>query len=238
MSENKFSINDKVVYPGHGIGTVNKTLERNFLGKPTNYYEIYISSSEMTVLIPVDKVDELGVRTIVTADEANKAMEILSQKSEPLTTDWKLRYQMNLDLFKKGSIEDVARIVQSLYNRSRIKELPVQERKLYDNARELLIDEVSLATGESKDKVEDEIQKLLEPQGEQLSVKKPTMLDDEDDDLMDDMGDMDLKDDDADNADDDEEDDDDEDEDKDDDDSPDAQESDDDFDDGEDEDFD
>ena len=71
-----------------------------------------------------------------------------------MTADWKLRYQMNLELLKKGSIQDIATVVRTLYRRSTVKELPILERKLYDSALKLLIDEASLSLAKSKEEME------------------------------------------------------------------------------------
>ena len=79
----------------------------------------------------------------------------LRKSIEPVLADWKLRYQMNLDLLKKGSIIDIANVVRALYHRSRIKELPILERKLYDSALKLLIDEISFSLLKGKDEVEE-----------------------------------------------------------------------------------
>ena len=69
---------------------------------------------------------------------------------------------MNVDLLKKGSVLDIATVVTTLYHRSKIKELPILERKLYDNALKLLIDEISFSLDKSKDDVEQLVFSKLE----------------------------------------------------------------------------
>ena len=149
MSDTKFQIDQKVVYPSQGVGVVTEVFTKNFRGEDILYYKIYIESSDMIVMIPVNKAEELGIRPIVSAEEAQKALDLLSDDFEPITSDWKLRYQMNLDLLKKGTIKDIATIVRCLYNRSKVKELPILERKLYDSAKKLLEDEISFALGKT-----------------------------------------------------------------------------------------
>lgn len=188
MSDTKFQIDQKVVYPSQGVGVVTEVFTKNFRGEDILYYKIYIESSDMIVMIPVNKAEELGIRPIVSAEEAQKALDLLSDDFEPITSDWKLRYQMNLDLLKKGTISDIAAIVRCLYNRSKIKELPILERKLYDNAKKLLEDEVSLAMGKPLKEVESTIHTKLEPPGAAIKVKKIIEdEEDEDDSLMDDV---------------------------------------------------
>ena len=89
-------------------------------------------------------------------------MEAISAKYEPVAVDWKARYQMNVDLIKEGSIFSIAKVVQGLYHRSKVKELPVQERKLYDNAIRLLIDECSYALNKDQKEIEKTIFSCLE----------------------------------------------------------------------------
>ena len=139
-------------------------------------------------MVPVNNAKDLGIRAIVEASEAKKALNMLSEDFEPITSDWKLRYQMNLELLKKGSIADIAQIVRCLYNRSKVKELPIQERKLYDSAKKLLEDEISFALGKSAKDIEAMIHEKLEPPGAAQKVKHIIAQDDDDDDDFD-MGD-------------------------------------------------
>ncbi len=182
-----FSVNQKIVYPSQGVGKIIEIKEKMFKNEPVLYYVIYIAVSDMTIMAPVERAEELGIRAIVSAEEAHKALELVSQDFEPIPSDWKLRYQTNLDLLKKGSVCDIATIVRSLYHRSKIKELPILERKLYDSAQKLLEDEISFALDISKEEAENLIHSHLEPFGEfDTNPDKSRMDDDADDDFLDD----------------------------------------------------
>ncbi|WP_320128166.1 CarD family transcriptional regulator [uncultured Sphaerochaeta sp.] len=150
----QFTVGDHVVYPLQGVGIIKRIEERIFRGAKTLYYVIYLDISDMTVMIPVEKSEELGIRGIVEQPEAQAAIDSISSRYEPMPVDWKARYQMNVDLLKQGSIASIAKVVQALYHRSKIKELPVQERKLYDNALRLLIDETAFSLDKDKKEIE------------------------------------------------------------------------------------
>ena len=160
----KFQIDQRVVYPSQGVGIIKSIEEKPFKENVILYYVIYLEVSDMTIMVPVDKAVGLGIRPIVAKDEALKALELISQDYEPISSDWKLRYQTNMDLLKKGSVNDIATIVRSLYHRSKVKELPILERKLYDSALKLLEDEVSYSLRKPKDEVENMIFARLESQ--------------------------------------------------------------------------
>ena len=157
-----YQIDQKVVYPSQGVGIIKSIEEKTFKDTKIPYYMIYLEVSDMTIMVPVGKAETLGIRPIVAKDEALKALELIGEDYDPIPSDWKLRYQMNLDLLKKGSIMDIATIVRSLYHRSKVKELPILERKLYDSALKLLEDEISYSLRKPKDEVENMIFTRLE----------------------------------------------------------------------------
>tara|TARA_B100000614_G_scaffold244579_1_gene248923 strand:+ start:2821 stop:3399 length:579 start_codon:yes stop_codon:yes gene_type:complete len=157
-----FKEKQQVVYPLQGVGQIQEIVEIDFKGEKTLYYVIYLPVSDMTVKIPVDRAEEHGIRAIVDRKEAEKALDLFSQEFEPVPADWKMRYQMNLDLLKKGSIMDIASVVRTLYARKKVKELPIMERKLYDSALQLLVDEVSFSLDVSKKEVEEMVFEKLE----------------------------------------------------------------------------
>ena len=183
-----FKVNQKIVYPSQGVGKIMEIKERSFKDTMILYYVIYLEVSDMTVMVPVLRAEELGIRAIVSKKEAQKALELISEDFEPIPSDWKLRYQMNLDLLKKGSVIDIATIVRSLYHRSKVKELPILERKLYDSARKLLEDEITYALNIPRSEVEGLIHTYLEPLVDEIDESddepdNPVIEDD--DDLLD-----------------------------------------------------
>jgi len=191
-----FKVNQKIVYPSQGVGKIIEIKEKKFNDETLLYYVMYLEVSDMTIMVPVNRCTELGIRAIVSAEEALEALKTIGEDFEPITSDWKLRYQMNLDLLKKGTISDIAMIVRSLYHRSKVKELPILERKLYDSAKKLLEDEISFALDKSSEEVEVLIHEKLEPAGGHAEIRRGASVlsrlsdddeflnDDEDDDII------------------------------------------------------
>ena len=169
-----FKVNQKIVYPSQGVGKIIEIKEKVFNEEKLLYYVMYLEVSDMTIMVPVERCGELGIRAIVSQNEALSALQTIGENFEPITSDWKLRYQMNLDLLKKGTISDIAMIVHSLYHRSKVKELPILERKLYDSAKKLLEDEISFALDKPLEEVEALIHEKLEPAGLQNEVRRGT----------------------------------------------------------------
>ncbi len=178
----EFSLKQIVVYPSQGVGEIIDIFKKEFKGKQVYYYKIHIPVSDMNIMVPVDNAKNMGIRSVVEKDQALKAIELLGEEFETPTSDWKLRYQQNIDLLHSGSVEDIAAIVRCLYHRSKIKELPAMERKLYENAKKLLEDELSYALDKNPKEIESLLHAKLEPLGAKIEKKSNNIFDDEDDD--------------------------------------------------------
>lgn len=176
-----FKVSQQVVYPTHGVGQITEIQERMFNGAPTPYYVIYVEVSDMNFFIPVAKAEELGIRAIVPKKKANAALKLIEGEYEVAPADWKMRYEMNRQLLLKGSVTDIAQVVQTLYHRSKIKELPILERKLYDSAIKLLVDELSISLGKSKEHIEEVIFERLEMEAEAKAPEEEKVAVEEDD---------------------------------------------------------
>lgn len=179
-SDLPFQVNQKVVYPLQGVGQIMAITERTFKGKLTQYFQIFLPVTDMTVMIPVAKAVEIGIRAIVPREKAQEAFEIIASDFEPVTADWKMRYQMNLDHLKSGDITDIALVVRNLYHRSKVKELPILERKLYDSAMKLLIDEIAFSLDIPVAEVEAIVHEKLEPLGKAAALSSADPDADED----------------------------------------------------------
>lgn len=189
--KHSFKVKDTLVYPGQGVGQVTEISDIEISGEMIKYYVVYLSEIDMTVLIPVDKAEEHGLRPIVSKKEANEALAFLSEEPGSMPSDWKLRYQMNMDLFKSGKILDICSVIRSLYHRGKMKDLPIQEKKLYESSYKILQNELSVALKISTEEAEIMIHKALEPfpQAESIAVNINEDSDDDFDDIFDDSDD-------------------------------------------------
>lgn len=139
-----FEVGDTIVYPIHGVGTIEGIEKKTILGKRNEFYIISIMSSGMKVMVPVKTAeDKIGIRGIIPKKNVNKVIDVLVKENVKLEEDWKLRYQQNLEKIKSGDIFRVAEVTRDLYRRGQEKELSIMERKLYENAYQLLTNELS-----------------------------------------------------------------------------------------------
>lgn len=157
-----YEVGAKVVYPLHGVGIINSIEEKTVLGETRSYYIIKLAISDMTVMIPTERSEELGLRLVVTDHDVKKALKLINSGFIEMEEDWKTRYQHNFEKIKSGSILDVAEVVRNLFHRNKVKELSIMEKKLYENAYRLLVDEISYVKDMEKEDVQNIVSEKLE----------------------------------------------------------------------------
>jgi CarD family transcriptional regulator len=140
-----FNIGDKVVYPMHGAGIIESIEEKEILGELKKYYVMRIPVGNMKVMIPTDNVESIGLREVVDEGIIGMVEEVLRNGDTPMSTNWNQRYRANLDKIRSGDIMAVADVVRNLVSRERQKGLSTGERKMLDNAMQILVSEIVLA---------------------------------------------------------------------------------------------
>lgn len=146
-----FNVGDKVVYPMHGAGIIEEIKEEEILGMRQQYYVMRLPFGEMKVLIPLQNVRKLGLRGVIPANEVEKVLAILRAKKSKMSTNWNHRYRANLQKIRSGDIYEVAEVVRNLGLRDRDKGLSTGERRMLENARQILVSELVLAKGIAED---------------------------------------------------------------------------------------
>lgn len=139
-----FKIGETIVYPFHGIGKIERIEINEINGQEIQFFVISINSTKMTISIPVENAEAKGIRHLMSKDDLNASLSHLSDKPESTGGDWKLRQQQNNNLVKKGDILSTIKVIVSLYSRNKEKELPIQERRLYDSSVTMLTEEISI----------------------------------------------------------------------------------------------
>jgi len=156
-----YGIGDKVVYPMHGAGVIEAIEEREVLGEVRQYYVMHIPVGNMKVYIPLDSVEQLGIRQVISRSEVTDVIKILENESTLPVLAWNRRYRANMDRIKSGDIYSVAEVVRSLSQREREKGLSTGEKKMYDNAYQILISELVLAEDSHEEEMKSRLKGLL-----------------------------------------------------------------------------
>ena len=157
-----FKIGDKVIYPNHGLGVVEKVEEKTILGTTCGFFHLRILSNETTVLVPVANVDNVGLRRAITDEEVERLFMLLGDGKIDNHQNWKGRFKDNSDKMRTGSIYDMADVLKSLTFLAKSKSLSFREKRMLDRAKALIISEISEVMQTTAQAIEDRVNEALE----------------------------------------------------------------------------
>lgn len=150
-----FEVGDKIVYPMHGAGVIENIEEKEILGEKRSYFIMRMPIGEMKVMVPVDNVEEVGVREVVDEAGIEEVMEVLKRDKSEMSNNWNRRFRANMDRIKSGDIHEIAGVVKNLMLRDVEKPLSTGERKMLNDAKQMLVSEMVLVLDLTVEEVED-----------------------------------------------------------------------------------
>lgn len=158
-----FNIGDKVVYPMHGAGTIEKIEQKEMLGNSQDYYIIKMPVGGMKLMVPTENAENIGIREVSDKNVTDKVFSVLQKPKDPYVHDvnWSKRYNTNADKIKSGNILEVAEVVRELSHRHMERGLSIGEKKMLSTAKNILLSEMVLSQDESQEALDAKIEDTL-----------------------------------------------------------------------------
>jgi CarD family transcriptional regulator len=145
-----FQVGEKVVYPNHGVGTIENISLRAFGAQQERFYLLRLSPNRMTVMVPFSHVGDVGLRKVTKCSEITRVFNYLAAGRPCCAQDWKDRFKENSDRMKGGSLLEIAEVFKALLIIRMAKPLSFREKKMLERARSMLILETSVARAVSE----------------------------------------------------------------------------------------
>src|SRR5215813_4888619 len=146
-----YKVGDKVVYPHHGAGTVVKKESRTVIGQKREYMTIKILHNDMTVNVPTENADAVGLRKVIDEQMVNKVLKALTGGGTQMPKNWNRRFKHNRDKMKTGDIFELAEVVRNLSLRDHEKGLSTGEKQMFVKAKKILASELMYAKAMDED---------------------------------------------------------------------------------------
>jgi len=141
-----FKVGESAVYPAHGIAVIKRIDEREVGGKKKSFYVLQVIENQMTIMVPTDNAEAVGLRSIISDDDVKKVYTILKMRDVKIDqTTWNRRYRDYMEKIKTGSIYEIAEVLRDLFLLRHSKDLSFGERKMLDQAKALIVKEISIA---------------------------------------------------------------------------------------------
>ena len=156
-----YKVGDKVVYPHHGAGTVVKKEKRTILGQEREYLTIKILHNDMTVNVPAENAERVGLRKVIDEEMVEQVLEVLHGSGTKMPKNWNRRFKHNRDKIKTGDIYELAEVVRNLAIREHEKGLSTGEKQMFTRAKKILASELMYALDKDEDEAEQHLDDLL-----------------------------------------------------------------------------
>ncbi len=140
-----FQVGEKVVYPNHGVGTIENISVRSFGAQNERFYLLRLAYSSMTVMVPFSHAEEVGLRKVTRNTETAKVLNFLASGTPRWNPDWKHRFKENTEKMSKGSLLQIAEVFKTLLLIQGDKPLSFREKKMLERSRQMLLSEVAIS---------------------------------------------------------------------------------------------
>jgi CarD family transcriptional regulator len=156
-----FDVGDKVVYPHHGAATIERRETKAAFGEEREYFVLRLAYGDLTLMVPVDNTDEVGLRDVIANDEIDDVFEVLRKKEARMPTNWSRRFKNHVEKLKSGDVYEVAEVVRNLSIRDSDKGLSAGEKRMLAKARQILLSELVFALAVSAEEAEARLDEVL-----------------------------------------------------------------------------
>jgi CarD family transcriptional regulator len=156
-----FKVGETVVYPHHGAALIEEIKNRTIQGQDKLYLVLKVAQGDLTIEVPADNCDLVGVRDVVDAEGLERVFDVLRAEHTEEPTNWSRRYKANLEKLHSGDVMKVAEVVRDLWRRERERGLSAGEKRMLAKARQILVSELALAEHTTEDKAEAILDEVL-----------------------------------------------------------------------------
>lgn len=156
-----YTVGDTVVYPHHGAAVIEREETRQLLGEERSYLVLRLTYGDLTIKVPADQTDEVGLRQVCDDEQIAKVIECLRIRGAKVPTNWSRRFKANNEKLKGGDIMKVSEVVRDLSLRESDKGLSAGEKRMLSKARQVLVSELAAALEKSDDDAEAYLDEVL-----------------------------------------------------------------------------
>jgi CarD family transcriptional regulator len=156
-----YSVGDTVIYPHHGAAVIERKEDREMQGVSREYLVLRLTYGDLTLMVPADACDEVGIRKVVSKKEVEQVLDVLRVPEGKAAVNWSRRFKANYEKLRSGDIYQVAEVVRNLATREKDKGLSAGEKRMLTKAKQILLSELAVAIKKDEAKAEQLVEETL-----------------------------------------------------------------------------
>jgi len=156
-----YSVGDTVIYPHHGAAVIERKEGREMQGVSREYLVLRLTYGDLTLMVPADACDEVGIRKVVSKKEVEQVLDVLRVPEGKAAVNWSRRFKANYEKLRSGDIYQVAEVVRNLATREKDKGLSAGEKRMLTKAKQILLSELAVAIKKDEAKAEQLVEETL-----------------------------------------------------------------------------
>ncbi|HAF16224.1 MAG TPA: CarD family transcriptional regulator [Blastocatellia bacterium] len=156
-----FKVGQKVVYPNHGIGTIEQIEQKQIGANSLPFYTLRLAANNSLVLVPVSNATEVGLRSPISSGECEMLFKVLADDFSFPANDWKDRFKEFSEKMRTGDIFEAADVLKHLTYLSHLKPLSFREQRMLERARYLVISELAAVCRQPECNIEPRVEHAL-----------------------------------------------------------------------------
>ncbi len=156
-----YSVGDTVIYPHHGAAVIERKEDRELQGVSREYLVLRLTYGDLTLMVPADACDEVGIRKVVSKKEVEQVLDVLRVPEGKAAVNWSRRFKANYEKLRSGDIYHVAEVVRNLATREKDKGLSAGEKRMLTKAKQILLSELAVAIKKDEAKAEQLVEETL-----------------------------------------------------------------------------
>jgi CarD family transcriptional regulator len=157
-----FRVGDKVVYPHHGAATIERREKKEAFGGTRDYLVLRIAHDDLTIMVPADNAEAIGVRDVISVEEVEDVLAVLRKKDTRMPANWSRRFKNHLEKLKSGDVYQVAEVVRNLAIREAANGVSAGEKRMLARARQILVSELTFALGVDEEAANSRLDAVLQ----------------------------------------------------------------------------
>jgi CarD family transcriptional regulator len=170
-----FSLNEKVVYPGHGVAIIHRIIEKKIANDTAKFFELRFLHKDMTILVPIANIQGVGIRKLSSNENINTIFSILAQPAtsmptEMITSNWNKRNKEYQGKIRSGDLTEICQIYRDLRHIETYKELSFGEKNLLNQTESLLAEEIALVKDIKEDKAAEQLRMLVTSMRQHMQI--------------------------------------------------------------------